>query len=96
VILPGLNTYTGQIVRDIFQSEKIPLLAPMSTNYLETISKMVEVGLGWSVLPENLTASLNIIQLNHGNIKRELGYIFHTKHTLSNAGVAFLSLLDQQ
>ena len=96
VILPGLNTYTGQIVRDIFQSEKIPLLAPMSTNYLETISKMVEVGLGWSVLPENLTASLNIIQLNHGNIKRELGYICHTKHTLSNAGVAFLSLLDQQ
>jgi DNA-binding transcriptional LysR family regulator len=68
----------------------------MSTNYLETISKMVEIGLGWSVLPETLTKNLHSLSVNHTSIKRQLGYIYHTKHTLSNAGVAFLSLLDQQ
>jgi len=96
VILPGLNTYTGRIVQNIFQYRQISLVTPMSTNYLETISKMVEIGLGWSVLPETLTKNLHILSVNHTSIKRQLGYICHTKHTLSNAGVAFLSLLDQQ
>jgi DNA-binding transcriptional LysR family regulator len=96
VILPGLNTYTGRIVQNIFQYRKISLVTPMSTNYLETISKMVEIGLGWSVLPETLTKNLHSLSVNHTSIKRQLGYIYHTKHTLSNAGVAFLSLLDQQ
>ena len=96
VILPGLNTYTGRIVQNIFQYRQISLVTPMSTNYLETISKMVEIGLGWSVLPETLTKNLHSLSVNHTSIKRQLGYICHTKHTLSNAGVAFLSLLDQQ
>ena len=96
VILPGLNTYTGRIVQSIFQSQQISLTAPMRTNYLETISKMVEVGLGWSVLPETLTKPLHVLRLNHTPMKRQLGYICHTKHTLSNAGMRFLSLLDQQ
>ena len=96
VILPGLNTYTGRIVQNIFQYRQISLVTPMSTNYLETISKMVEIGLGWSVLPETLTKNLHSLSVNHTSIQRQLGYICHTKHTLSNAGVAFLSLLDQQ
>jgi|TARA_B100001093_G_scaffold17922_1_gene16255 DNA-binding transcriptional LysR family regulator len=96
VILPGLNTYTGRIVQNIFQYRQISLVTPMSTNYLETISKMVEIGLGWSVLPETLTKNLHSLSVNHTSITRQLGYIYHTKHTLSNAGVAFLSLLDQQ
>ena len=96
VILPGLNTYTGRIVQNIFQYRQISLVTPLRTNYLETISKMVEIGLGWSVLPETLTKNLHSLSVNHTSIKRQLGYICHTKHTLSNAGVAFLSLLDQQ
>ena len=96
VILPGLNTYTGRIVQNIFQYRQISLVTPMSTNYLETISKMVEIGLGWSVLPETLTKNLHSLSVNHTSIKSQLVYIYHTKHTLSNAGVAFLSLLDQQ
>ena len=96
VILPGLNTYTGRIVQNIFQYRQISLVTPMSTNYLETISKMVEIGLGWSVLPETLTKNLHSLSVNHKPIQRQLGYIYHTKHTLSNAGVAFLALLDQQ
>jgi DNA-binding transcriptional LysR family regulator len=96
VILPGLNTYTGRIVQQLFTSKNIPLTAPMSTNYLETISAMVEIGLGWSVLPDTLTKSLYVLSLNKHKIQRELGYICHTKRTLSRAASAFLALLDSE
>jgi len=93
IILPGINTYTGQIIQNLFQKEGIPLKAPMSTNYLETISTMVEIGLGWSVLPETLVRDLHVMPFEQISIERELGYIHHTKRSLSNAAVAFLSLL---
>ncbi|MBT5102655.1 MAG: LysR family transcriptional regulator [Porticoccaceae bacterium] len=94
VILPGLNTYTGRIVQNIFQAEDIRLKSPMSTNYLETISTMVEVGLGWSVLPETLVKNLHVIPISGCHIQRELGYIHHTKKTLSNSAKAFIALIN--
>lgn len=94
IILPGLNTYTGRIIQNLFQQEGIPLKSPMSSNYLETISTMVEVGLGWSVLPETLVRELHVMPFEAIKIERELGYIHHTKRSLSNAAVAFLALLS--
>ncbi|MDB9953198.1 LysR family transcriptional regulator [Porticoccaceae bacterium] len=94
IILPGLNTYTGRIIQNLFQKEGIPLKAPMSTNYLETISTMVEIGLGWSVLPETLVRDLHVMPIKSIIIERELGYIHHMKRSLSNAAVAFLGLMD--
>ncbi|MEZ8133100.1 MAG: DNA-binding transcriptional LysR family regulator [Polaribacter sp.] len=96
VILPGLNTYTGRIVQKLFQTENIPLKSTMSTNYLETISTMVEVGLGWSVLPETLAKQLHVMPFNHTEMQRDLGYICHTKRTLSNAAKAFIQLLNAE
>ena len=95
IILPGLNTYTGRIIQNLFQQEDIPLKAPMSTNYLETISTMVEIGLGWSVLPETLVRELHIMPFEQVRIERELGYIHHMKRSLSNAALAFLGLMDR-
>jgi DNA-binding transcriptional LysR family regulator len=94
IILPGLNTYTGRIIQNLFQKEGIPLKAPMSTNYLETISTMVEIGLGWSVLPETLVRDLHVMPFEAVSIERELGYIHHMKRSLSNAALAFLGLMD--
>ena len=94
IILPGLNTYTGRIIQNLFQKEGIPLTAPMSTNYLETISTMVEIGLGWSVLPETLVRDLHVMPFEAVSIERELGYIHHMKRSLSNAALAFLGLMD--
>ncbi|MCZ6641989.1 MAG: LysR family transcriptional regulator, partial [Gammaproteobacteria bacterium] len=54
VILPGLATYTGRIVVEVFAAMNIPLQPVMSTNYLETISMLVGTGLGWSVLPRSM------------------------------------------
>lgn len=95
VILPGLNTYTGRIIQNLFQNKGIPLTAPMSTNYLETISTLVEIGLGWSVLPKTLSEHLYQMNLSKLSIQRELGYIHHHKRSLSNAARAFLNMLDK-
>jgi len=94
IILPGLNTYTGRIIQALFQQEGILLRAPMTTNYLETISTMVEIGLGWSVLPETLVRNLNVMPFTGATIERELGYIHHMKRSLSNAAIAFLGLIE--
>ena len=51
-----------------FKAENIPLKSTMSTNYLETISTMVEVGLGWSVLPETLAKQLHVMPFNHAEM----------------------------
>ena len=94
VILPGLNTYTGRIIQNLFDSQDIPLKSTLSTNFLETISTMVEIGLGWSVLPETLVKNLHVMTPDYTEVVRELGYIHHRKRSLSNAAVAFLQLLE--
>ena len=95
VILPGLNTYTGRIIQSLFDRQNILLSAPLSTNYLETIGTMVEIGLGWSVLPDTLVNNLYVMPVVHSPIERELGYIHHKKRSLSNVAMAFIKLLDQ-
>ena len=95
IILPGLNTYTGRIIQNLFHQQGIPLKSTMSTNYLETISTMVEIGLGWSVLPETLVRDLCVMPFDQVTIARELGYIHHTNRSLSNAAVEFLNLLGR-
>jgi DNA-binding transcriptional LysR family regulator len=96
VILPGINTYTGRIIQMLFETQGVPLKAPMSTNFLETISTMVEIGLGWSMLPETLIKNLHVMPSEMTQIARKLGYIHHTKRSLSNAAVAFIRMLEQQ
>jgi len=95
IILPGVNTYTGSIIQNWFREQGIPLQAPMSTYYLETISTMVEIGLGWSVLPKTLVRQLHTMRIKEAQLARDLGYIHHRKRSLSNAAVAFLALLDE-
>ena len=95
VILPGINTYTGRIIQNLFETQNVPLKAPMSTNYLETISTMVEIGLGWSMLPETLIKNLHVMKTEHTEVTRKLGYIHHKNRSLSNAARAFIKMLEQ-
>lgn len=93
-ILPGLNTYTGRIVKALFEQQKLPLDVSMSTNYLETIKVMVSIGLGWSVLPKTLVDdSLCGLALSGQKMSRDLGVVMHRERSLSNAASAFLKLL---
>ena len=53
-VLPGLDTFTGRIVREHFARHGHTLQLGMATNYLETLRMMASVGLGWTVLPETM------------------------------------------
>jgi len=93
-ILPGLNTYTGRIVKALFEEQKLPLDVSMSTNYLETIKVMVSIGLGWSVLPKTLIDEMLCgLNLSGQKMSRNLGVVMHRERSLSNAASAFLQLL---
>ncbi len=94
VILPGMNTYTGQIAKAIFDRANLTLNISMSTNYLETIRMMASIGLGWTVLPRSmLDDSLVALTVTTSAPQRHLGYIYHQRRSLSNAASAFIDEL---
>ncbi|MFT4713166.1 MAG: DNA-binding transcriptional LysR family regulator [Candidatus Azotimanducaceae bacterium] len=93
-ILPDMSTFTGRIVKQLFETESLSLNVSMSTNYLETIKMLIGVGLGWSVLPKSmLDSSLQILNLPGVEIHRDLGVIHHVQRTLSNAANSFLKMI---
>ncbi|MEE4144080.1 MAG: LysR family transcriptional regulator [Halieaceae bacterium] len=96
-ILPGLNTYTGQIVARLFEEHQLALQVSMATNYLETIRMMASVGLGWTVLPRSMSdASLATLKISGVRIERTLGIVYHRGRTLSRAAQAFVDVLRDQ
>ncbi len=95
VILPGLNTFTGRIVRELFDSRQLKLDITLSTNYLETIRMMAAVGLGWTLLPRTmLQAPLVSLEVPDASPQRQLGLLYHQNRRLSNAAQAFIRLLN--
>ncbi len=95
-ILPDLNTYTGRIIQNTFDSANLRIQVNMATNYLETIKTMVSVGLGWSILPLTLIDdSMKILDIKGLNVSRTLGVVKHQRRSLSNAGSAFLEILHK-
>jgi len=95
-ILPGTNTYTGQMVQELFAGHGITLSKTMETNYLETIKMMVSIGLGWSVLPRTmLDRRLRALNINNVRLQRQLGYVVHEARSLSNAATAFIDCLER-
>lgn len=95
-ILPGLATYTGRIVAELFASRGIALTSHLSTNYLETISMLAGIGLGWSVLPTSmLTGALVALETDAPPLSRTLGCVTNPTRTRSNAADAFLNVLAE-
>ena len=94
-ILPGLNTYTGQIVKSLFEQRSLPIQIAITTNYLETIRMMASVGLGWTVLPRSMRdPSLATLPIRGARIERTLGAIHHEGRSLSRAAQAFIEALE--
>lgn len=94
-ILPGLNTYTGQIVKSLFEQRSLPIQIAITTNYLETIRMMASVGLGWTVLPRSMRdPSLTTLPIRDARIERTLGAIHHEGRSLSRAAQAFIEALE--
>ncbi|MDZ7781841.1 MAG: LysR family transcriptional regulator [Halioglobus sp.] len=95
-VLPGLNTYTGQIIKGLFDRRQLPLQVSIATNYLETIRMMAAVGLGWTVLPRTMAdQSLATLSVEGIGVSRSLGVIHHEGRSLSRAARAFIATLEQ-
>ena len=93
-ILPGLNTYTGQIIKRLFDQRELPLKVSMATNYLETIRMMASVGLGWTLLPRTMRdETLESIKVASTRPQRTLGFVYHRGRSLSRAAEAFIETL---
>lgn len=96
-ILPEANTYTTQIVMQLFTAESLPLNIKLASNFLETIKMMVSIDLGWSVLPETLIdEQLCILPIAGAQLSRSLGYIFHRERSMSNAAQRFTEQLNRR
>jgi DNA-binding transcriptional LysR family regulator len=93
-ILPSPNTFTRQKVERLFSNTDVKLDVVTSTNYLDTIQMMVSIGYGWSVLPESLCSQLHVLNIDTNMSSRQLGYVIHKHHSLSNAAKALIELLE--
>jgi len=93
-ILPARGTFTREIIELAFLKNKQDLNISMASNYLETIKMLVSVGLGWSILPEQMCGKdLKRIHIPELQLKRELGLVWHGQRTLSNAAKVLQELL---
>ena len=94
-ILPGMNTYTGQIIKQLFDQHGLELEVSLVTNYLETIRMMASVGLGWTILPRSMVDdSLTILEVDGVALERTLGLVYHRGRSLSRAARAFLDAVQ--
>ncbi len=97
-LLPGIGTYTRNILDQALAPQELKIEVAISTNYLETLKVMTGTGLGWSLLPEIMTdgSDLHVIDIPGLNLFRNLGAITHSSRTLSNAANAMLGFCSDQ
>lgn len=95
-LLPSANTFTRNIVEELFAERQLSLSVSLATNYLETLYMMVSVGLGWSVLPRTLkNADTTSLPVQTPLPKRYLGVVYHPERSLSNSAQQFLQVLKK-
>ncbi|MEE4277862.1 MAG: LysR family transcriptional regulator [Halieaceae bacterium] len=93
-VLPGLDTFTGQIVRKHFSDAGLELDLRMSTNYLETLRMLASVGLGWTVLPDFMAGdALRCLSVRGTRLTRTLGLVVHRDRSPSRSAQAFIAML---
>ncbi len=95
-VLPSRSTITRQIVTEFLQQSGEQVQVALETNYLETIRVMVEVGLGWSVLPQTMiSGDIIAIEVDGFNLQRTLGLMRVKAHTLSVAASRFVEAIEE-
>ena len=94
ILLPEKQTFTRQIIERPFIENNLKLNTLMTTNDLESLRMMVEIGLGWSILPESMLRDpLVAIKVEGLELKRTLGLVRNKDRTLSSSAKAMIKLL---
>ena len=95
-VLPSRSTITRQIVTEFLQQSGKQVQVALETNYLETIRVMVEVGLGWSVLPETMiSGDITVVEVEGFDLQRTLGLMRVKAHSLSVAATRFVEAIEE-
>ena len=94
-VLPSHGTFTREVIQQLFEEKDLALNIRMSTNYLETIKMLIQVGLGWGVLPDSmLDNDLAKLKIPKVKLHRQLGIVWHAKHSLSNSAKTLMDRLS--
>ncbi|MCW8963285.1 MAG: LysR family transcriptional regulator [Gammaproteobacteria bacterium] len=94
-VLPDSYTITRQLVETELAKHGLNINVRLSSNHLESIRMMVEIGLGWSVLPETLSSDrLHTCHFEAITFSRELGIITHKQRTLTRAAELLIDRMD--
>ena len=94
-VLPDRSTFTHRIIAAALARANTHPQVRMTTNYLETIKMLVEIGLGWSALPATMLGdglvALPVTATIQLPISRHLGIVTHRKRTMSRIATALNS-----
>lgn len=94
-VLPEPSTETYQIVSSALQSQGQRLNVQMMSNNLESLKMLVSAGIGWSALPTTMVdESVRVLKVNL-SLERQLGMVFHSKRSLSNAAQALVEIIRE-
>lgn len=97
VILPHLNSTTRKNMDHIFREHDLSFAHVTETSNFEVISKMIETGLGWSVLPAHMMNDQIISAFTDIFVAvRTQGIVRHSQRELSRASQALLDLMTDQ
>ncbi len=95
-LLPDLDTFTSKLITAPFEAQELRMQTTMATNYMETLKMLAGIGLGWTVLPDQIIEPpLQIIKVKNVSLKRQLGIIHHRNRSISHAGKAFIQHLRE-
>ena len=97
VILPHTNSTTRKNIDNVFKAYNLTFANVIETSNFEVISKMIETGLGWSVLPAHMMNDEIIRAFTNTFVAvRTQGMVYHSQRQLSRASQALLDLMTDQ
>ncbi len=93
-VLPNQNTFTRQMVDTVLSQNNLRPNVRMSTNNFETLTMLVAINWGWSLLPSTLmNDKLKVLNINELTLERRLGIIYHKQRTLSRGANMMIDML---
>ncbi|OUR69313.1 LysR family transcriptional regulator [Marinomonas sp. 42_23_T18] len=96
-VLPDQNTFTRQMVNKVLGNHGLKPNVRMSTNNFDTLTMLVSIGWGWSLLPSTLVnKNHKVLAAKDLILERRLGIIYHKQRTLSRSAAAMMALLKKE